>query len=578
MKLTEFHHFITQPSKPNTFLPTQLSIDSWEAVEPWFQQLQDRQPQTKDELWQWLLDRSELSAALEENLAWRYIRMTCDTQNKEVASEYATFIEEIEPQVGIRNNLLDLKMAEMPVIQEMDFLGAALYFKHIKKDIEIFRKENVPLQTDVQIRSQRYAGLIGAMNIEWKGETLPLPRASVYLQSVDREERREVYEKIQSRRLQDAKDLQTLFSELIGLRHQMALNAGFSNFRDYMFKAMGRFDYSVADCVAFHQAVENSVVPMVSKILETRKKNLNLDLLKPFDLAVEEKNLPPLKAFENGNDLLEKGIEVFHRLDPFLGQCLTAMKEKGHFDLESRNGKAPGGYNYPLDQTGFPFIFMNASSTLRDMVTLMHEGGHAVHSIVTRFLPLSFFKHTSSEVAELASMSMELLSMDHWDVFFPNQEELNRAKKEHLSQVLETLPWVATIDAFQHWIYENPNHQEEERTQAWLQILDRFSSKMVDYSGYEQFREIAWQKQLHLFEVPFYYIEYGMAQLGAISVWKLYQSQPEETLKKYIKALSLGHTVGIREMYAEAGIKFDFSESYILELMDFVNEQMEKIA
>jgi len=294
-------------------------------------------------------------------------------------------------------------------------------------------------------------------------------------------------------------------------------------------------------------------------------------------LSVEENGLPPLRAFDNGKDLLEKGKEVFSRLHTFLGNCLKAMDARGHFDIESRKGKAPGGYNYPLDQSGFPFIFMNASSTLRDMVTLMHEGGHAVHSILTRFLPLSFFKHTSSEVAELASMSMELMSMDHWDVYFPNSEDLKRAKREHLEQVIDTLPWVATIDAFQHWVYVNHNHTEEERTAAWLEISGRFSSGMVDYAGYEHFREVGWHKQLHLFEVPFYYIEYGMAQLGAIAVWKNYRQNPEKALSDYLNALSLGHTAGIREVYQTAGISFDFSRNNIVELMAFVQSELDAI-
>lgn len=547
-------------------------------MEPWFQQLQDRNIETREALWQWLLDRSELSAALEEDLAWRYIRMTCNTQDAEATERYTHCIETIEPQAGIRSNSLDIKISEIPFLKEMDFAGADVFLKHLKKDIEIFRKENVPLQTEVQTRSQRYAAIIGAMNIEWEGQTIPLPRAAVYLQSADRQVRQRVYEKIQERRSQDGEQLQTIFSEMVALRHQMAGNADFANFRDYMFRSMGRFDYNPTDCKNFHQSVEKTVVPLLKAEHQNRKKKLNITELKPFDLAVEEQGRPPLKAFENGKDLLEKGIEVFHRLDPFLGDCLREMKKKGHFDLESRNGKAPGGYNYPLDQTGFPFIFMNASSTLRDMVTLMHEGGHAVHSIVTRFLPLSFFKHTGSEVAELASMSMELMSMDHWDVFFPDPEDLKRAKKEHLSQIIDTLPWVATVDAFQHWIYENPGHSIEERTKAWIEISGKFSSGEINYAGYEAFQAISWQKQLHIFEVPFYYIEYGMAQLGAISVWRQYQHSPDTALKNYVKALSLGHTVGIKDMYQAAGIRFDFSESYIRELMDFVKAEMEKIA
>lgn len=577
MSLNQFQHFISDPATPNKFLPTPLTINGWEDVETYFQKLQDREPKSVEELWAWLLDRSELSAVLEEDLAWRYIRMTCNTQDQEAVERYTHFIETIEPQSSIRSNSLDIKLAESPLLTQLNFPGSALYIKHIRKDIEIFRKENVPLQTEIQTKAQRYSAIIGAMNVDWKGETLPLPRATVFLQSADREVRKQIYEKVQNRRSQDADELQTLFSEMVQLRHSIGKNAGFDSFRDYMFQSLGRFDYSVADCKTFHSAVEKAIVPILETEQTRRKKNLGLSELKPYDLMVEEMGRPPLQAFTDGADLLEKGIEVFHRLDPFLGDCLKAMKKLGHFDLESRNGKAPGGYNYPLDQTGFPFIFMNASSTLRDMVTLMHEGGHAVHSIVTRFLPLSFFKHTSSEVAELASMSMELMSMDHWGVYFSSEDDLKRAKKEHLSQVIDTLPWVATIDAFQHWIYENPTQSKEERTHAWLEISGRFSSNVVDYSGYEKFREAAWQKQLHLFEVPFYYIEYGMAQLGAISVWKAYKTDPKGTLKNYVNALSLGHTVGIREMYETAGIRFDFSEAYIRDLMDFVRDEIEKI-
>ena len=253
------------------------------------------------------------------------------------------------------------------------------------------------------------------------------------------------------------------------------------------------------------------------------------------------------------------------------------MDNMGHLDLESRTGKAPGGYNYPLYESGAPFIFMNATSTVRDMVTLMHEGGHAVHSFLVSDLELTDFKSTPSEVAELASMSMELISMDHWDVFFPDSDELKRAKQEHLEQIIETLPWVATIDKYQHWLYENHNHIGEERKEAWLDILDRFSDDVTDWSGLEDIKEYLWQRQLHLFEVPFYYIEYGMAQLGAIAVWKKYREDKKAGLEGYMNALKLGYTKTIPEVYASAGIKFDFSKEYISELISFVKDELESL-
>lgn len=577
MSINEFQIFIDRENQPLKFIPSDAKASDSEYVAGWFRQLLDRPVSSAEETMKWLEDSSELAAWLEEDMAWRYIRMTCNTQDKEALEAYTFFIEEIEPEVSRLQNELNKRLLELPGFESLGFKGAGILRKNILKDLEIFREENIPLNTEIQTRSQEYAAVSGAMTVEWKGEELPMPRAATILQSVNREERRSIYEKMQERRFTDAGKLQQLYSELISLRHQVARNAGFANFRDYSFKAMGRFDYTPQDCLDFHASVQEAVVPLLKKQMEERRKNLGLSSLKPYDLAVQENGLPPLKAFSDGQDLLAKGIEVFSRLHPVLGNCLKAMQKRGHFDLESRKGKAPGGYNYPLDQTGFPFIFMNASDTLRDMVTLMHEGGHAVHSIVTRFLPLSFFKHTSSEVAELASMSMELMSMDHWDVYFPDPSDLKRAKTEHLSQVMDTLPWVATIDAFQHWVYLNPSHSVQERTAAWLEISGRFSSGMIDYEGYEHFREVAWQKQLHLYEVPFYYIEYGMAQLGAIAVWKNYRENPNKAMEAYLNALALGHSAGIREVYETAGIRFDFSKQNILELMAFVQAEMEAL-
>jgi len=249
----------------------------------------------------------------------------------------------------------------------------------------------------------------------------------------------------------------------------------------------------------------------------------------------------------------------------------------GHLDLESRKGKAPGGYNYPLEEIGVPFIFMNATSNLRDLVTLLHEGGHAVHSIVTRELPLNTFKNPPAEVAELASMSMELLTMDYWHVFFENQNDLRRAKIQHLESLIETLPWVATIDKFQHWIYENPAHTIEERQQAWLTIFESFSDTITDWNGLEDFKKYLWQRQLHLYEVPFYYIEYGMAQLGAIGVWRNFKQNPARGLSGYLNALKMGYTAPIGEIYAVAHVPFDFSKAYITELMDFVKQELENL-
>jgi oligoendopeptidase F len=415
------------------------------------------------------------------------------------------------------------------------------------------------------------------MTIEIDGKELTLQQAAVKLQSIDRKLREEVYNKISLRRLADREKLDDLFTLLVRLRDEIARNADFANFRDYMFASMGRFDYEPQDCFDFHESIRSEVVPLLNEQAADRKKNLSFATLKPWDKAVDILGRQALVPFTNSNELVERTIACFDALDPFLGQCLRIMREMNHLDLESRKGKAPGGYNYPLAEIGVPFIFMNATSTLRDMVTIMHEGGHAVHSFLTRKLELGDFKNPPSEVAELASMSMELISMDHWNLFFQKKEDLKRAKIEHLEQIIETLPWVATIDKFQHWIYENPTHNHDERRVVWNKIFQQFSDSITDWTGLEENRNYLWQKQLHLFEVPFYYIEYGMAQLGAIAVWKNYKENHIKGLKGYMDALKLGYTKTIPEVYAAANIKFDFSKTYISELMAFVKEELHKL-
>ncbi len=404
-----------------------------------------------------------------------------------------------------------------------------------------------------------------------------MEQASNFLKDTDRTVRQQAWETIQQRRLVDKDELNILFDELVKLRHQVALNAGFENYRDYMFQALGRFDYTPKDCYDFAEAIEKEIVPILKEQAEKRREALGLAELKPWDLEVSTSGKPMLKPFNNGEELIDKSIACFNAIHPSLGEKLSIMKANHLFDVESRMGKAPGGYNYPLAETGAPFIFMNAANSLRDLTTMVHEGGHAIHTFLTANLELNDFKHCPSEVAELASMSMELISMDQWSVYFDNEEELNRAKKEQLADVLKTLPWVAVIDQFQHWIYTNPDHNAADRETAFKQIYTRFGAGFADWTDNETPFGNVWQKQLHLFEVPFYYIEYAIAQLGAIAVWKNYKENPEKGLSQYLEALSLGYTKPMNEIYETAGIKFDFSDTYVKELAAFVKEELEKL-
>jgi oligoendopeptidase F len=560
---------------PRQFLSESFQVKTWVELKPYFDKLLERNIGSAEDLRQWFQDRSELESAISEDLGWRYIKMTCYTEDKALLERYQEFVENIQPKIAPVSDQLNRKVADSPFLGPLaKEEGYAILIRNLKKDMEIFREENVPLFTEINLESQKYAQLNGAMTIAWKGQELTLQQASVLLQETDRSVREEVYQLITERRLRDKETLDGLYTKLIELRHKVAVNAGFANFRDYMFKSYGRFDYTPQDCFNFHEAVSSEVVPLLEELAEKRKEEMKVASLRPWDKAVDPLGRPPLKAFNGGKDLTTKGIEVFRRLDPFLGDCLTTMEAMGHLDLESRKGKAPGGYNYPLAEIGIPFIFMNATSTMRDMTTLMHEGGHAVHNFLTKDLALADFKSPPMEVAELASMAMELLSMDHWAVFFANPQDLARARQEQLEDIIETLPWVATIDKFQHWIYEHPAHTPEQRKRQWHTVYQEFADTVTDWNGLEEARNFMWQKQLHLYEVPFYYIEYGMAQLGAIALWRNFKQNKTEGLAGYQRALKLGNLRTIPEIYKAAGIKFDFSKSYIRELMNFVRKEM----
>ena len=567
------------PKRPvRGFLPETFTVTTWEELKPYLDKLVKQPIDSAAALKVWLRKRSELESVLSENMGWRYIRMTCFTENEEYSKSYQDFVQNIQPPAAPYSDLLNKKALESPYLKELEHVaGYDMMIRNLKKEVELFRDENIPLMTEITTETQKYATLSGAMTIELNGQELTLQQAGVILMNTDRAKREEVYHKISSRRLKDKVALDELFTKLVGLRNQVSLNANFTNFRDYMFRAYGRFDYTPKDCFNFHEAIESEVLPILNDLSKERKTQLGVKELRPWDKAVDAEGREALKAFKDGKELTEKSIECFSKLDPYLGQCLAIMKEMGHLDLESRKGKAPGGYNYPLSEIGVPFIFMNATSTMRDMTTIMHEGGHAVHNFLTKDLELNDFKSPPMEVAELASMAMELISMDQWQIFFPNEEELKRAKREQLEDIIETLPWVATIDKFQHWIYENPTHTFEQRKENWNRIFDQFADNVTDWSGLQEAKDYAWQKQLHLYEVPFYYIEYGMAQLGAIAVWRNYKLDRQKGLEGYMNALKLGYTKSIPEIYKAANIKFDFSKEYIRELMEFVRGELGKI-
>lgn len=549
------------------FLPADFSITSWESLQPYFDKLLEETPLGLSGLIDWLDKLDELNAVIGEDAAWRYIKMSCDSLNEDKQAAYQDFVQNIAPHLSLYDDRFNQKIYNHPSFVDLPD-SYHTFSRGLSKQLELFREENIPLSTKETTLGQRYSTFNASMSIEHEGQDLTLQQALKKMDDPDRELRKTLWTKVSNRRLEDKEEIETVFDEMLTLRHQKALNAGYETYTRFRFAERGRFDYSVEDTLVFHDAVEKVVRPVVESFHRERKEKLGLDRLRPFDLQVDIYGSKPLEPFQSADELLDGAVRILTRLKPELATMLLTMKGKGFLDLASRKGKMPGGYNYPLMEAGIPFIFMNAAGSPSDVITLLHESGHAVQSFLIRDLPVSQ-RDLPSEVAELAAMTMELLCLDFYDEFYPNVEERVRAQKNQLARCISVLSWIATVDAFQLWVYDHPGHSREERGEAWRQLYFRFHGDVIDWTGYEQYIQGQWIKQPHIFEYPFYYIEYGLAQLGALSIWKNYRENPTKSLDQYLSALSLGYTKTIPEIYQEAGIKFNFSQEYVSQSVEF---------
>lgn len=560
------------------FVAQDLKIENWDSIAVYFKDLVERDIKSLEDFTIWLRDNSELEAILEEDAAWRYIKMTINTKDEALSEAYTFFVSEIQPQIAPLEDKINRKLNDVEYAKELESDPAYhILFRRVRKSLALYREENIEIISDVAKESQKFGALSAAQSIEHDGETITMQKASSLLKETDEALRKTVFEKIATRRRQDIEAFDELFNTLLAKRHQIAVNAGFKNFRDYKMESMGRFDYSVQDCYDFHTSVKKVIVPKVRKIQQERLDLLGKDKFKPWDTEVDPEGRAPLKPFKTGKELLEGTVKMFNEIDPYFGDCLSTMDEMNHLDLESKDGKSPGGYNYPLYEIGVPFIFMNAVGSHRDLVTMVHEGGHAIHSFLSRDLKLTGFKSLPSEVAELASMSMELLSMEKWGEFYSDADNLHRAKKEQLETILKILPWIAQVDEFQHWLYENHSHTNEERTAKWVSLCKDYGTGLTDWTDNEDLLATSWQRQLHIFEVPFYYIEYGISQLGALGIWKNSLTNKDLAIQQYKDALKLAYTRSIPEIYEVAGVKFDFTTGHIQSLADFIENQLEKL-
>jgi oligoendopeptidase F len=576
-------------AKPRSFVPQYADLGDWTQIAPLFDELESRATRAGSAaaLERWLLDWSELNAALDEEASRRYIAMTCHTDNAEAEKAYLHFVEHVEPQIKPRQFALEkayvahpsrgdlLKTAAGTAGAAHDLSRYQVFDRDVKNHVELFRPENVALETEEAKLSQQYQKLIGAQTVNFRGEEKTLVQMGRYLEEPDRALRQEAWELVARRRLQDAAKCDEIFDELITLRSRIAKNAGFDNYRDYAFRQKCRFDYTPADCVKFHHAIETEVMPAVREIHEERRRQLKLEKLRPWDLAVDPHNRAPLKPFGEVGEMVQRTQKIFDHLDGELAAGFRQMQDLKLLDLDNRKGKAPGGYQSTLSEARVPFIFMNAIGVQRDVETILHEAGHAFHAQATRGEDLYAYRGAPIEFCEVASMAMELLGNEFLEQFY-SPPDANRARKTHLEGIIGFFPWMAIVDAFQHWIYTHPEHTQAERKAAYLQLMDRFGGD-VDWSGWEEMRAHSWHRQLHIFIHPFYYVEYGIAQLGALQVWANSRRDKAKALNDYKKSLALGGSRPLPELFHAAGCTFTFDAATIKPFIHLAGSELKKL-
>ncbi len=559
------------------FFQEQISLEDPIYVENQLKSLLRRSITSVEELELWLLEQAELDDAIGEVLSGNYIAFQRYNQDPEIKARFEHNQEVIVPLLKKYGHLLNEAFYNNPYRQHLDSDKYELMIRTKLNAIELFRERNIPLEVEEDKLGNQYFEITGSATVTWEGEEKTLPQMKPYLQSDDRAIREKAWWIISDKLAQHRTELNELMSELIKLRDQKAAHADMPNYRDYMFKKYERFDYTAEDCFRFHEAVKQEIVPLVGRIQKKHQQELGVESYKPWDTQGVPAGKKALKPFDQASQLIVGSIDIFNQIDPLLGEMLKEMQEGDLLDLESRKEKSPGGFCSELPVTGLSFIFMNAAGTHDDLTTIMHEGGHAFHNQLKKHQSVPAYRDVPMESAELASMSMELFTMYYWDRFYSNEQELIQAQLEHLEGIISFFPWAMVVDRFQHWIYENPTHTVEEREAYFLELAKDYNYQFIDTEGLEEQLKTRWLLQLHIFEVPFYYIEYAIAQLGALQLWQNYTLNPEQTIEQYKKALSLGSSAPLPEVYKAAGIDFDFSAKKIGDLISFVEKQRQTL-
>ena len=558
-----------------TWLPKDVDLSDWEKIEPWYQKLEAREIHSAEDLEQWLIDCGELNGVVGQVGVERHIAYTCQTDDPTREEAHMAFVRDIEPKLKAVLNSLRTIYLESPFRAELPTERYFVFDRAQENRFALFREANLSRETELAELEQQYQKVIGGMTVEFRGEEYTPARMAPFLEETDRALRLEAWELVAKRRFRDRDLLDGLFDRMIALRVAVAKEAGFASYTDFAYRQRERFDYGVAEATAFQDAIARVVVPLARKLQKARQERLGVESLRPWDLSVDPLGRPPLRPFADPEKLAEGTEAIFRDVDAELGGQFGFMREKGLLDLANRKGKAPGGYQTTLEDDRLPFIFMNAVGVDGDVRTLLHEGGHAFHSLASRGERLAAYREAPIEFCEVASMSMELLGARDLAMFYgPN--DADRSYRQLLEGIVLILPWIATVDSFQHWIYAHPEHSAEERRAAWNGLLDRFGG-IVDWTGHEDARGSSWHRQLHIFLYPFYYIEYGIAQLGAMQVWLRSREDREGAIRDYRRGLAMGGSRPLPDLFAGAGIRLDFREETLSPLMDAIGAELDAI-
>ncbi|AJH84419.1 MULTISPECIES: M3 family oligoendopeptidase [Bacillus cereus group] len=552
-----------------------IDISNVLQLEKTLSSLLNKMISSKLDLENWLKEQSKMIWEIEEQLRSHYIAFQCNTDDEEIKDTFEHDQQFVKPLLKRYQNLLDNKYLESPFRMELDSNLYGLLDAKIKNAQKLFCEDNIELEIKEDKLVTEYFEITGGLSAIWDGEEKTITELQSYLQDSNRDIRKKAKTIISEQFLSVEKELQNILNQLIEIRHQKAKNIQLENYRDYMFKKYERFDYSAIDCYELAESIRKYVVPLKDKILLEKKEKLQVDTLRPWDVSAVTPDQKVLKPIANENDLIEKSTHIFNKLDVEFSTLLNRMYKHDCLDLTSRKGKAAGGFCEYLPASQLSYIFMNLNYTQDDIITFIHEMGHSIHNELIKPLKLRQYIEIPAETAELASMTMELFSLNYWDTFYTDKKDLKQAKINYFKDVISYLPVMLIVDQFQHWLYENPTHTSEERNGKYLQLQKHYQSNVIHIDGYENWIATSWLPVLHIFEVPFYYIEYAIAQLGALQMYKQYKEDPKQALENYKKALSLGSSQSIKEVYEAAGIRFDFSGETIKELMLFVEKELE---